>query len=111
MDLSSVLSSLSEEDSEKLKNTAKQFFGDVAEEKPKAAPVKNESKNELPFDPKLLTGVAKFSRMMNETDEKSEFLMALKPLLSDKRQKKADDAVMMLKFMKVINSMQENGLT
>lgn len=111
MDLSSVLSSLSEEDIEKLKNTAKQFFGDVAEEKPKSAPVKNESKNELPFDPKLLTGVAKFSRMMNETDEKSEFLMALKPLLSDKRQKKADDAVMMLKFMKVINSMQENGLT
>lgn len=108
MDISSLLSSLSSEDIEKLKDTAKQFFGEK-EEPQKTAQQKNNPLSELPFDPKLLTGVAGFSRMMNEADEKSNFIMALKPLLSEKRQKKADDAIMMLKFMKVINAMQENG--
>ncbi len=109
MDISSLLSSLSQEDIEKLKSTAAQFFGNGND-----APKKQESANEslLPemnFDPKLLTGVAKFSRMMNENDERSNFIMALKPLLSENRRKKADDAVMMLKFMRIINALQENG--
>lgn len=108
MDLSSVLSSLSAEDIARLKATAQQFFGSHEEEKKVESAANNDSFN-MPFDPKLLTGVARFSKMLNETDEKSNFIMALKPLLSDKRQKKADDAVMMLKFMRVINSMQENG--
>lgn len=108
MDLSSILSSLSAEDIEKLKSTASRFFGGE-EENSKPQNEKNETLSDFPIDPKLLTGVAKFSRVMNETDEKSAFLLALKPLLSDRRRKKADDAVMMLKFMKVINTMQENG--
>ena len=118
MDISSLLSSLSPEDIEKLKSTAQQFFGEKAEdnnEQPKARQSiqelhgNGEPAFDMPFDPKLLTGVAKFSKMMNENDEKSQFIMALKPLLSDKRKKKADDAVMMLKFMRIINALQENG--
>lgn len=110
MDLSSILSSLSADDIEKLKTTAAQFFGSSADEPPmkKEASAENHFP-EMNFDPKLLTGVARFSRMMNENDERSNFLMALKPLLSESRRKKADDAVMMLKFMRIINALQENG--
>lgn len=109
MDISSLLSSLSAEDVEKLKATAQQFFGSQQQEEKKAEPAPADNGLRMPFDPGLLTGVAKFSGMLSENDEKSNFIMALKPLLSDKRQKKADDAVMMLKFMRVINAMQENG--
>ncbi len=108
MDISSLLSSLSSEDIEKLKNTAAQFFGEKNEEQRKPEQ-RSSAEIDMPFDPKLLTGVAKFSKMMNENDEKSAFIMALKPLLSEGRRKKADDAVMMLKFMRIINAMQENG--
>ena len=108
MDISSLLSSLSSEDIEKLKNTAAQFFGEKNEEQRKPEQ-RSSAELDMPFDPKLLTGVAKFSKMMNENDEKSAFIMALKPLLSEGRRKKADDAVMMLKFMRIINAMQENG--
>ena len=114
MDISSLLSSLSPDDIEKLKATAQQFFGTGAEAAD-FSPCAEEKAQEniqdagLPFDPKLITGVAKMSRMMNENDEKSAFLVALKPLLSDKRKKKADDAVMMLKFFRIINLLQENG--
>ena len=110
MDISSLLSSLSADDIEKLKATAQQFFGsgegslptENKVQKPAPAP-------ELSFDPTLITGVAKVSRLMNENDEKSAFLTALKPLLSDSRKKKADDAVMMLKFFKIISVLQESG--
>lgn len=115
MDISSLLSSLSPDDIEKLKATAQQFFGAGADSSAEFSPCAEEKAQEniqeagFPFDPKLITGVAKMSRMMNENDEKSAFLVALKPLLSDKRKKKADDAVMMLKFFRIINLLQENG--
>ncbi|MBR3768856.1 MAG: hypothetical protein IKL10_11555 [Clostridia bacterium] len=109
MDISSLLSSLSQEDIEKLKTTAQQFFGSKEEAPQKKEQPAVQSGFDMPFDPKLLTGVAKFSKMLNENDERSDFIMALKPLLSDSRRKKADDAVMMLKFMRIINAMQENG--
>ncbi len=118
MDIASVLSSLSPEDIEKLKNTAQQFFGEKTEKHDENNTLQqntpklngsNATGFELPFDPKLLTGVARLSKMMNEDDEKSRFIQSLKPLLSDKRRKKADDAVMMLKFMRIINALQENG--
>ena len=110
MDISSLLSSLSAEDIEKLKATAQQFFGDDTEEKkPEAKKQDMPQGLDMPFDPKLITGVAKFSKMMNENDEKSAFIMALKPLLSETRKKRADDAVMMLKFFRIISLLQENG--
>lgn len=107
MDISSLISSLSPDDIEKLKKTAQQFFGDKedGEEKKEKLP----EKPDFSFDPKMLTGVAKFSKMMNENDEKCAFLQSLKPLLSEKRRKKADDAVMLLRFMRIINALQENG--
>lgn len=117
MDISSLLSSLSADDIEKLKATAQQFFGDsaggknsAAEGQPVSSPIPpTSSVADIPFDPKLITGVAKFSKMMNENDERSAFIMALKPLLSDGRKKRADDAVMMLKFFRIISALQENG--
>lgn len=113
MDISSLLSSLSPEDIEKLKATAQQFFGNDSEEK-KPDTKKQELSREnqgfdMPFDPKLITGVARLSKMMNENDEKSAFIMALKPLLSETRKKRADDAVIMLKFFRIISLLQENG--
>lgn len=113
MDISSLLSNLSQDDIEKLKETAQQFFGGK-EETPKKEQLQKKEHSvqsipEFPFDPKLISSVARFSGMMNENDEKSNFILALKPLLSEKRQKKADDAVMMLKFMKIINAFQENA--
>ena len=113
MDISSILSSLSNEDIERLKATAQQFFGTQEKQEPEK-PVRNNGNGagslpELSFDPELLTGVARLSRMMNENDEKSAFITSLKPLLSEQRRKKADDAVMMLKFFRIISLLQEQG--
>ena len=47
--------------------------------------------------------------MMSQKDARSDFLMSLKPLLSEGRQKKADEAAKMLKLMKVLGAMRGNG--
>lgn len=107
MDLNSILSSLSEDDVKKLKSTAEQFFSAGADKKKED---KKDSTDAAAFlegiDTKMLSNVAKFSSMMNAHDDKSDFILALKPLLSEARRKKADDAIMMMKFMKIISALQ-----
>lgn len=102
MDIASLLDSLSEEDMKKLKDTAAQFFGS-------SEPASESGESMFsPFsslNPKMLTSVAKFSSMMNERDPRSDFIMALKPLLSEDRRKKADEAAMVLKFLKIISAL------
>ena len=114
MDISSLLSSLSEDDIQKLKNTASQIFGESTSREETENKQADFSKNS-PFagfngiDANMLGSVAKFSSMLSEPDDRCNFILALKPLLSENRRNKADDAVMMLKFMKIISAMQENG--
>ena len=114
MDISSLLSGLSEEDIQKLKAAAGQIFGD-GEKRQEDEKVQGDLLNASGLsgfsgiDANMLGSVAKFSSMMSEPDDRCNFILALKPLLSEKRRNKADDAVMMLKFMKIISAMQENG--
>ncbi len=114
MDISSLLSGLSEEDIQKLKDTASQIFGESTSQRESESKQPDFSK--IPgltglggIDANMLGSVAKFSSMLSEPDDRCNFILALKPLLSESRRNKADDAVMMLKFMKIISAMQENG--
>ena len=103
MDIASVLDSLTEEDMNRLKETAAQFFG--------SGDKKEESGSDgtpsFPaLDPAMLSGVARMSSMLNERDARSDFLMALKPLLSEERRKKADDAALLLKMLKIVSALE-----
>ena len=114
MDISSLLSGLSEEDIQKLKNAAGQIFGESINKDTCESGETDFSKfsGQTGFngiDANMLGSVAKFSSMLSEPDDRCNFILALKPLLSETRRNKADDAVMMLKFMKIISAMQENG--
>lgn len=100
MDVSSLIDSLSEDDVKKLKETAARFFGDTE----KNEKSENNSNTSFPgLDPKLLMSVARFSSMLNEHDPRSDFLMALKPLLSESRKNKADEAAMLLKLFRIMS--------
>lgn len=102
MDVGELLSSLGEDDVKKLKDMASQFFGAQGDEKPEkgnAAP-----DNALTgFDPGLLKSAAKMSSMMNAKDPRCDFMLSLKPLLSEKRRRKADEAVMLLRVFRLLS--------
>jgi len=107
MDISSILNNLSEEDIKKLQETAASFFGTQSS---KPEPEKNSTALSLPgISPQMLGSVAKISSALSAGNPKSDFLYALKPLLSPGRQKKADEAAMMIKLMGVLGSFKEGN--
>lgn len=105
MDISSILNNLSEDDMKKLQQTAAAFFGS---EDNKPEPEKSSTALSIPgLSPQMLGSVAKISSALSSHDPKSDFLYALKPLLSSGRQKKADEAAMMIKLIGVLGAFKE----
>ena len=101
MDVGELLSSLGEDDVKKLKDMAAQFFGADEEKQPERGSGGAESV--MPFDPGLLKSVAKMSSLMNAKDPRCDFMVSLKPLLSEKRRRKADEAVMLLRVFRLLS--------
>ena len=105
MDIASLLGNLSEEDMGKLRKTAEAFFGGGEEARP--AQEKN-ALSALPgFSPEMLTQAAKLSAALSRQDPRSDFILALKPLLSVPRQKKCDEAAMMVRLFGLLGAGKE----
>ena len=47
--------------------------------------------------------MAKFSSVMKARDPRCDFLLSLKPLLTEGRRKKADEAVMLLRVFRLLS--------
>ncbi len=111
MDIGSILQNLSADDLSKLKETASRFFGgnDGGAAASDKTSVENGQFDLSGIDTQVLENAARISSMMSQKDARSDFLMSLKPLLSEGRQKKADEAAKMLKMMKVLGAMRGNG--
>ena len=102
MDVGELLSSLGEDDVKKLKDMAAQFFGADRGEPPEKG--SGGAGNAMAgVDPNLLKSVAKMSSLMNARDARCDFMLSLKPLLSEKRRKKADEAVMLLRVFRLLS--------
>ena len=126
-DLNSILGSLTAEDMENLKKTASELLGNMSasteSEKPKNQVNKNPEKNGdntqnilnslgslgMP-DLSQLSALAPVLQAVNGNDERVEFINALRPLLSDGRKKKADEAMKLVRLLSLIPLLQERGI-
>ena len=135
-DINTILSSLSPEDMENLKKTAADIMGGIGvtannggnttESNTTESQRKNNegasiesilsslsgaSGNGFGFpDMKMLTGLAPVLQAVNSKDERVEFINALRPLLSDDRRKKADEAVRIVRLLSLLPLLKERGL-
>ena len=118
LDINGILSSLSAEDINNLKNVANSILGGNNEstEKP---PEKNAKQSNSPLPDLSTLGLPDMSvfqnllpllSALNSHDEREDFIYALKPLLSDGRRKKADEAVKFIKLLSLIPLLKEKGL-
>ena len=73
-----------------------------------AEPEETPQENQL--SPALLGGLGKLMEEMHQEDDSIRLLQALAPLLSEKRQKKAEQAVTLLRLMKVLPSLKDSGM-
>lgn len=118
-DISSILNSLSAEDIENIKKAASGFLGNTGEtqEKPKE---KKQENNGMPFpdglsglgmpDLSQLASLAPILQAFNSHDERLDFINALKPLLSEERRHKADEAMKLVKLLSVLPLLRERGI-
>ena len=119
-DIGAILNSLSPDDIENIKNVASNFLGsqEKSHEKPK-----EEKKEKQPKIPNLndlsslslpdlsqLSALAPILQAFNMPDERLAFINALKPLLSEEKRQKADEAMKLVKLMSVLPLLQERGI-
>ncbi len=117
-DINSILQSLSPEDMDNIKNLASEFLGNAKtqtpEEEKKEAPVNLPDLSKLSGmgmpDLSQLSSILPVLQMFNRPDNRLEFINALKPLLSEGRRKKADEAMNLLRLMSVIPMLRERGM-
>lgn len=117
-DINSILQSLSPEDMDNIRNLASEFLGNAnapkeKEEQPKgSANLPDLSKLSGMGMPDLsqLSAILPILQSFNKPDNRLDFINALKPLLSESRQKKADEAMNLLRLMSVIPLLRERGM-
>lgn len=102
MDINEILSSLTPEDIEELKSTAEAVFGKSDE----TTSEKNRPTNSDLFstiDPGMIGKITKImGAINNESGRRCKLIEALKPNLSPERQKKADQAIQILKLLEIL---------
>ena len=115
-DLGSILSSLSADDIENIKRIASGFMGGGNEEKPKLQP-QQKSIPEIPDlsglgmpDLSQLSALVPVLQAFNKPDERLDFINALKPLLSQEKRQKADEAMKLVRLMSVLPLLRERGI-
>lgn len=129
-DLGAILNSLTPDDIENLKQTAASVLGGMEDNKPpiQEPEMKNnkQEQNYFSFDDLLknmggsgnlgmpdlsqLSAIVPILQAFNSKDERLDFIYALKPLLSEERQKKADEATKLVKLMSVLPLLRERGI-
>ena len=120
LDIGSILSLLSSEDINNLKNVANSILGgENSQEQERKEPSKNRDNADfkMPDISSLgLPDMSQFSNLLpllsalNSRDEREDFICALKPLLSDERRKKADEAMKFVKLLSIIPLLKEKGI-
>lgn len=102
-DIESLLSSISPEEMERLKSVASSIISDSSQNKG-GAEEKQNTPSGIPsgisldaFKP-IMSVIGK----MNDNDDRINLITHLKPLLSDERQRRADEAVKFLHIMQIL---------
>lgn len=113
-DINDIIANLSQEDIESLRAAAQEFFGDAP---PFSQPAqkkeeKTQQKNAMPDfasimgNAELMGKMSKIMGAMNKHDAREELICALKPHLSLKRRRRADEAMQMLKLFDILPLLQ-----
>lgn len=119
-DIGAILNSLSPDDIENIKNVASSFLGSQGKPDEKPKEEKQEKQPNIPNlndlsslgmpDLSQLSALLPIFQAINTHDDRLDFIQALKPLLSDEKKQKADEAMKLVRLMSVIPLLQERGI-
>lgn len=112
MDIGDILSSLSAEDMKNLQNIAASLTGSAQTKEPTPPKKKETEAPPLGIDPKAFGDIAGMMSKLGSAgdDPRCRLISSLKPMLSPERQKRADEAIRILKLIDLIPVLRESGL-
>ena len=101
IDIENLLSSISDEDMAKIKGIAESLT-EKGDSNRKDEPKKSEQAPQLPIDMNMMQKIMGLMGQFNKEDYRTRLIQDLKPMLSDERKQKADEAVRFLQLMEVL---------
>lgn len=110
--INEIIGNLSDDDIGRLKNLANDLFGSNGKTDSPVKGQKPDLSNDM-FDPALLNRVMGIVSSLNgnpDSDDRAKFLASLKPLLSDKRRQRADEAMKMMHLFEILPALKDSGL-
>lgn len=105
-DIENILSSLGEDDIQALKKAAESIFGEGGAPEPRQEQAGMPGFGDLFNNPEMLSKISTIMSAMNKPDSRSNLIAALKPLLSESRRKRADEAMQMLRLIEIMPMLQ-----
>ncbi len=106
--INDILSSLSQEDMENLRAAAESMFSQSeSEEKSFGSDSAMPDLSSLLSNAQLISKLSSVMSAMNKRDDRTHLIEALKPLLSEKRRRKADEAMQILKLFDILPMISE----
>ena len=107
--VSELLGSMSEEELQNLQEAAQSLFSQLGGEQegpePPPAPGSGDAFGGM-FTPELLAKLTQVMGKMNTRDPRTDLILALRPHLSRRRQKRAEQAVQMMRMLELLPSLQ-----
>ena len=101
IDIENLLSSISDEDMAKIKSIADSLTN-KEESSQQQEPKKSESMPNLPIDMNMMQKIMGLMGQFNKEDYRTRLIQDLKPMLSEERKRKADEAVKFLQLMEIL---------
>ena len=96
-DLEELLSSISDEDMAKINSVADSIMNSSGKSE-----TAQSKKSSSPFSPEMMGKIMSLMGNMNKEDSRTRLISDLKPLLSEERRKKADEAIKFLQLMEFL---------
>lgn len=102
--INEILSSLTDEDMENLKAAAENLFsqGNGSKEKSSDPDFSMPDLSDLLGNAQMIAKISSIMGAMNKKDDRTRLIEALRPLLSEKRRRKADEAMQLMKLMDLL---------
>lgn len=101
-----ILSSLSDEDMKALGDAARSLLGSSEQEQEQG---QNDSDRGFSMDPATMAKIAQIMSAMNRHDSRCDLIAALRPLLSEPRRRRADDAMQLIKLIDLLPMIEDLG--
>ena len=102
--INDILSSLTDEDMENLRAAAENLFSqdNGSKEKSPDSDFAMPDFSDLLGNAQMLAKISSVMGAMNKKDDRTRLIEALKPLLSEKRRRRADEAMRMMKLLDLL---------